>query len=85
MYDQFVQKWNSDIFKRSHALEKYILTFKKAKLLCKFRRCNIKLPIEIGRWNNTRREERKCNLCNTNDLGDEFHYVLAVTKLISKL
>ena len=88
------KKWNSDIFnspkalnyrifKRSHALEKYLLTLpiKKAKLLCKFRTCNLKLPIEIGRWNNTRREERKCNLCNTNDLGDEFHYMFSYDQI----
>ena len=94
LYDQFVQKWHSDIFnspkalnyrifKRSHALEKYLLTLpiKKAKLLCKFRTCNLKLPIEIGRWNNTRREERKCNLCNTNDLGDEFHYMFSCDQI----
>ena len=94
LYDQFVQKWHSDIFnspkalnyrifKISHALEKYLLTLpiKKAKLLCKFRTCNLKLPIEIGRWNNTRREERKCNLCNTNDLGDEFHYMFSCDQI----
>ena len=55
LYDQFVQKWHSDIFnspkalnyrifKRSHVLEKYLLSLpiKKAKLLCKFRTCNLK-------------------------------------------
>ena len=96
LYDQFVQKWHSDIFnspkalnyrlfKRSNALEKYLLTLpiKKAKLhvRCKFRTCNLKLSIEIGRWNNTRREERKCNLCNTNDLGDEFHYMYSCDQI----
>ena len=32
-------------------------------------------------WNNTRREERKCNLCNTNDLGDEFHYMFSCDQI----
>ena len=39
------------------------------------------LPIEIGRWNNIWGEERKCNLCNTNDLGDEFHYMFSCDQI----
>ena len=44
--------------------------------LCKFRTTNHKLPIEHGRWNNIPRENRKCNLCNLEEIGDEFHYIL---------
>ena len=44
--------------------------------LCKFRTTNHKLPIEQGRWNNTPRENRKCNLCNLEEIGDAFHYIL---------
>jgi hypothetical protein len=32
--------------------------------------------IEHGRWNNIPRENRKCNLCNLEEIGDEFHYIL---------
>ena len=44
--------------------------------LCRFRTANHKLPIEIGRWNNTNRNNRICTHCNKNELGDEFHYIL---------
>jgi hypothetical protein len=40
-----------------------------------FRTANHKLPIEIGRWNNTNRNNRICTHCNKNELGDEFHYI----------
>jgi hypothetical protein len=43
--------------------------------LCKFRTTNHKLPIEHGRWNNIPHENRKCNLCNLEEIGDEFHYI----------
>ena len=47
--------------------------------LCKFRTTNHKLPIEHGRWNtiisNIQRKNRKCNLCNLEEIGDEFHYI----------
>ena len=41
-----------------------------------FRTTNHKLPIEHGRWNNIPRENRKCNLCNLEEIGDEFYYIL---------
>ena len=66
---------------RARNISTLTLPIKKEKLLCKFRTCNIKLPIEIGRWNNTRREERKCNLCNTNDLSDGFHYIFSCDQI----
>ena len=34
------------------------------------------MPIEVGRWNNTDIDDRKCNLCTTNSVDDEFHYLL---------
>ena len=43
---------------------------------CRIRQNNHKIPIEYGRWNNIHRKLRICNLCNTADLGDEFHYLL---------
>jgi len=35
-----------------------------------------RLPIEIGRWQNIERNNRECVLCDTNTVGDEFHYIL---------
>ena len=43
--------------------------------IIKFRTANFKLPIELGRWDGTPTADRKCTLCNTNDIGDDFHYL----------
>ena len=44
--------------------------------LTKFRLCNHKLPIEIGRHKHIDRNYRICTLCDKHDLGDEYHYML---------
>ena len=46
--------------------------------ILKFRLSNHTFPVEIHRWHNSKvpHFERKCNKCNLNDLGDEFHYLL---------
>jgi hypothetical protein len=66
------------MFKETFIFEQYfdILDEKDFLTLCKFRTTNHKLPIEHGRWNNIPRENRKCNLCNLEEIGDEFHYIL---------
>ena len=46
------------------------------KTLIDYRLCNNKLPIETGRWANIDRKLRKCKLCNSGTVGDEFHYVM---------
>ena len=38
----------------------------------KFELGNSKLPIERGRYNNVPREQRYCELCNFNIIGDDF-------------
>jgi hypothetical protein len=40
--------------------------------------------IETGRWRNIDRENRYCNLCNCQKLGDEYHYVLECSSLNDK-
>ena len=40
-----------------------ILDDRNAIILCKFNR----LPIELGRWQNIERNNRKCLLCHTNN------------------
>ena len=47
----------------------------------KFRTCNHKFPIEIGRYSNTPRQERFCKLCDQICIGDEFHYMLECSKV----
>ena len=44
--------------------------------LTRFRTSNHRFPVETGRYNDTDRAERKCRLCNANDIGDEMHYLL---------
>ena len=87
--DQFIQKWNSEvdsspkgmfyrILKENFEFENYqdILENKDRVLLCTDRTCNYRLPIETGRWTNIDRNERYCQLCNSNKIGDEYHYIL---------
>ena len=87
LHDQFIQKWFSDIdnssrgkfyskFKTDFCMEPYLIRLRKFSRLyiCKLRTCNIKFPIETGRWNRIPEIERKCKLCKTG-LGDEYHYI----------
>ena len=89
LFDQFTQEWRSKLqnspkalnyrlYKEKLEFEPYlnILTDKDAITFCKFRTCNHHLPIEKGRWQNIPREHRTCPLCQKQDLGDEFHYML---------
>ena len=40
-----------------------------------FRTANHYLPIETLHWQSIDVSERKCRLCNAQDIGDEFHYL----------
>ena len=86
--DQFIQKWYMDInnnelyynyrmYKNRFEFEKYLaeMPFDSARFLLKFRVLNHKLPIQKGRFLRIERNERKCNKCNCNELGDEYHYL----------
>ena len=88
IYDQFEQKWHCNVFdspkghfyriiKENFCFEKYldILDPSDRIALCRFRTCNNRLPIEVGRWYGIERSERKCTLCNDNEIGDEYHYL----------
>ena len=88
LQDQFQQTWHANIDTGSKTLN-YRLFNLNLKIIsissiigiyllfiALVRLNNHKLPIEYGRWNNIPRELRICNLCNTADLGDEFHYLL---------
>ena len=88
--DQFRQNWSSDIqnsnscwnyriFKTAHKLENYLIKLPPPPPslwhhLCKFRTGNTRLPIVIGRYDNSEREDRLCSFCNSG-IGDEFHYI----------
>ena len=86
--DIYLQEWHAklqnsskgrayNIFKQDLNFETYFNTLNKSSYipLLKFRTSNYKLPIEIGRWENIPLNERKCTLCNKNDIGDDFHYL----------
>ena len=44
--------------------------------MCKFKCANHYMPIVAGRFANIPIDERKCTLCERNEIGDEFHYLL---------
>ena len=85
LHDQFIQKWFSDIenssrgefyslFKKNFGLENYLLKLpvQNRIWMTKLRTCNLRIPIETGRWANIPRQERTCTFCNDN-VGNEFH------------
>lgn len=91
--DQFKQNWHSillespkainyRLFKDNAERENYfkILDDKNIITFCRFRILSHKLPIETGRWKNVPRENRNCKLCNSGDIGDEFHYIFKCSK-----
>ena len=44
-------------------------------------RLTTKMPIELGRYLGTQRDDRICELCRMHNIGDEFHYMLECTNL----
>ena len=89
LVDQLLQNWNSkldnsskgrnyNLFKSDIKCEKYLTKVNGSLIytMFRFRTANHKLPVETGRWNNIELSERKCQLCESNYLGDEFHYLL---------
>ena len=43
--------------------------------IIKYRTGNHRLPVETGRWDDIPLDERKCKICTTDDIGDEYHYL----------
>ena len=81
-----MQSWHDDIstsdkclnyrlFKESHCNEQYLGVlsgYSSIQEFIYFRLCNNHLPIEKGRWLGIPRNKL---VCNSNQLGDEFHYL----------
>ena len=65
------------MFKHNFQYEDYLNTLPhtSANLFMKFRLLNHKLPIQKGRFLGIERNERLCQKCNINEIGDEFHYI----------
>ena len=87
--DQYLQSWTAEteglsyctiyrLFKNQFGVEKYLcnLSVNDRITLTKFRTSNIAIPINSMRFNNIARKDRKCELCNANEIGDEFHYLM---------
>ena len=87
--DQYLQEWRGEdsdpskalnyfSFKSEHKLETYLISLPRNQYLnlFKFRTGNHKLPVEVGRWDDTDLNDRQCILCNADDIGDEYHYLL---------
>jgi hypothetical protein len=70
------------MYKSEFGLEKYFTILLPADFMynmCKFRCGSHKLPIEMGRFFSIDRSDRICDLCNKEELGDEFHYLFNCT------
>ena len=93
--DQYYQIW-SDIISNDRKLKYFysnykdwgtedylgtLSTFKLRQALSKLRLSSHLLAIETGRWKNQERNERTCELCNSKDIEDEYHFVLICNKL----
>ena len=89
LMDQWISTWYHDLstnaicnsyntFKGVYELETYLTKLTKSSriLLTRFRTCNNRLPVNVGRCTGVNREERICNLCNDNAIADEFHVLL---------
>ena len=85
--DQYLQLWRDiypsgkgtdyRIFKEIINLEPYLLLLNKnhRSIFTNYRTAKHRLPIEVGRWGNIPRSERKCYLCDDYVIGDEYHFL----------
>ena len=86
--DQYLQLWRNTIyylgkdtdyriFKEIIILEPYLLLLNKnhRSIFTHYRTAHHRLPIEVGRWENIPRSERKCYLCDDDVIGDEYHFL----------
>ena len=88
LMDQFIQEWQSRVaensvcsncrlFKKEFCFEKY-LTYLPSILrqrVLKFRLSNHRLPIQQRRSLGITRDEIICTVCDSGEVGDEFHYL----------
>ena len=85
-HDIFIQKWQAEVhsnsqcnvykfFKREHGIEDFIKKIEPAHAynLIKFRTRTHHLPISKSRFNED--ANVKCDLCNSDERGDELHYL----------
>ena len=91
--DQFIQKWRQVVQTSSKCVlyQSYKDNFEFESYLCmsppqyrialsKLRMSNHKLSIERGRYRNVPRHQRLCDFCESERLGDEYHFLLECSK-----
>ena len=69
---------NYSLMTEQKKLQDYLLKLPDQYMyaLCKLKCVNHKMPIVTGRYANIPAEDRICNLCQLNEKGDEYHYLL---------
>lgn len=69
-------------FKKKTRLESYLIH--PQTKICKYRCFDVKLPTETGRWH-IPRWERKCTLCDLDEIGDEYILVYEIKVFVIKM
>ena len=90
--DRYAKKWSETVFNNNAChnyramtvvkkQQNYVLKLPKRYIyaLCKLKCANHRMPIVTGRWANLPIDDRTCTLCQTNEIGDEFHYLFNCT------
>ena len=90
--DQWIATWlnnletkaiccNYKIVKMDYGVESYLTKMSKTDriTISKFRVCNNRLPVNVGRYEGINREDRVCTKCNAGAVGDEYHIILECT------
>ena len=62
-----------------HSISQNLFHVKSGKLSQSLEFLDITLIIEKGRYENIERNDRKCTLCNMNEIEDEYHFILQET------
>lgn len=51
------------------------LSRERVNLIARFRGCLLRIGVNEGRWQGVQYENRKCKLCNSNEIDDELHFL----------
>ena len=65
-------------FKQTYELEEYVTGYMprhQRSILAQFRAGILPLHLETGRWQNTPVEHRVCQVCTSNNIEDECHFL----------
>ena len=49
---------------------------KHRQAVARFRISAHRFPVEVGRYANVEHKKRLCAICNSDDIGDEYHYFI---------